>query len=713
MRPNRSSVEGAIVIFSSIDGQKIIYKSTNNIGETEVPQIGFPIIRRIDCLGYEAVVDTFNHPDNEKREILLVPINRVMDEVTITGSLMPSFQSNSVYSIKVITRDEIDKKAANNLKDLLATELNLEVSNDAILGSGLNIQGIGGQNIKFLLDGVPVVGRQNGNIDLTELNLSNIDRVELVKGPMSVIYGTDALAGVVNLISKTNAKQKLSVGINTYYESNGQYNLDGSIGWGLKKSSFTISGGRNYFDGWNDPSDERYRAQTWKPKEQYFSNVKFIHSFNGWKMIFISDYSTDKITDKGEPIITPYTAKAFDHYYTTWRFNNQLTFNKKISEASDFQIIGSYSFYNHIRNSYVMDMVNLSEQLITGELDNDTTKYKSIFGRANYSNQKVSKYFSFLGGVEYNYELAKGARIDNSEHNVTDFSGYGSLEYKPLSSLSIRPAFRIIYNSNFDSPIIPSLNVLYKPFQFTEVRLSLSKGFRAPSLKEQFLDFEDSNHNIHGNSDLKPEDSNHFLASITLKKAFQKTVISIEPSLFYNQINNRISLVETESISKLFTYSNIDQFNSKGTEMALKFNKSDFMLSLAGAYTGVSESFNGLNKQSDIAWYAEYNALVSYTITKINTGISLQWKAIGNKPVYKLNLDNTISKYENDPYQLLDINVSKKIIKDRIAITVGVKNILDVKQVKSYDNNEVHTTGGSETLIGTGTSYFAKISILL
>ena len=90
---------------------------------------------------------------------------------------------------------------------------------------------------------------------------------------MSVLYGTDALAGVVNLISKTNAKQNLSVGLNSYYESNGQYNADASLGWGFRKSSLMISGGRNFFDGWNE--DETTRNQLWKPKEQFFGNIKF------------------------------------------------------------------------------------------------------------------------------------------------------------------------------------------------------------------------------------------------------------------------------------------------------------------------------------------------------------------------------------------------------------------------------------------------------
>ncbi len=638
-------INGAMVVFYSMDSKKSVYQYTDNTGESKEPKIGFPLVRSIFVTGYESRVDTLIQSSSTLEELIISPIHKNLDQVTITGSLVPGYQSNSVYSVKVIDRVEIDRRAANNIKDLLSSELNMRISNDQILGSSLSIQGTGGENIKYLIDGVPIVGKQNGSIDLNEMLLSNIEKVEIVKGPMSVLYGTDALAGVVNLITKTNTKQKLSGGVNAYYENTGQYNLDGSLGWGFKKSAISVNAGRYYFDGWDDVSDNRF--QVLKPKEQYFGNFKISHTFKSWNVNAQLNYNKDKITDKGVPIITPYYAKAFDHYYTTWRLNNQIVANKTFNEVSALQITGAYSFYQHIRNSYVMDMVSLSDQLIQSNLDNDTTKFNSVFARANYSNQNFLNTFSLLSGVDYTTESAIGSRIDNAKHEIADYAAYTSLEYKLFNNFSIKPSVRVIYNTNYDAPIIPSINVLFKPFQLTEIRLSWSTGFRAPSLKEQYLDFEDSNHNVHGNPSLKAEKSSHYLGSITFKKAMNNSVLCLEPSVFYNQINNRISLVEVDSKSMLYQYTNIKKFNSKGAEMSIRLNHNNFNCSVGSSLTGIKESFDGISEQSDVAWYSEYNAIANYSFSKIQTSISLQWKSIGKKPVYRLNADYTFSSYEN------------------------------------------------------------------
>ncbi len=709
--PNHLPLEGAMVIFSTIDNQKAVFHYSDNLGEVESPKIGFPLVRKIVSTGFEYHIDTLTAPKAELQVIYLAPLQKNLDEVTVTGSLSQQYQSNSVYSIQVINREEIDRKAANNLKELLSSELNVKIANDALLGSSLSIQGNGGENIKFLIDGVPVVGRQNGNIDLNSLNLSNVDRVEIVKGPMSVLYGTDALAGVINLISKSNTKQNLSLGVNSYYETNGQYNADAFLGWGFRKSSLMISGGRNYFDGWNE--DETTRNQLWKPKEQFFGNIKFNRIINNWKWNIQSDFNKDKITDKGIPIVTPYSAKAFDYYFTTLRSNSQFSINKSFSESTAIQMTGAYSFYQHIRNSYVKNMVDLTEHLINGHFDNDTTTFNAFFARINYTNDKIFDKISLLSGVDYNFESAKGSRIDNNNHDVIDYAMFASIEYKPISILSIRPALRAIYNTNYDAPLIPSVNVLYRPFKFYEFRLSCSKGFRAPSLKEQFLDFEDSNHNVHGNPNLKAENSMHYLASFSYKKVWNKVVFMAEPSVFYSQIENRISLVEADATTKLYQYTNIENFNSKGTELMLKCNLSSFHLAAGTSYTGVHESYGSTTKQTDIAWFPEYNASVDYTFNRFKTTFFAQWKGIGKKPVYRINIDESVSRFENDSYQLLDVNVRQQFYKNHCSVTLGIKNILNVKQVNAYESSGVHSDGSNESSIGTGTTCFVKIGITL
>lgn len=130
-----------------------------------------------------------------------------LDGLVVTGQYAPNTIEKATHKVRVIDRQKMDVMSAQNLRDVLTNELNIRISQDNVLGSSMSMQGISGQNVKILIDGVPVVGRLEGNIDLSQINLNNIERVEIIEGPMSVNYGTDALAGTINLITKKNTTQ--------------------------------------------------------------------------------------------------------------------------------------------------------------------------------------------------------------------------------------------------------------------------------------------------------------------------------------------------------------------------------------------------------------------------------------------------------------------------------------------------------------------------
>jgi len=118
-----------------------------------------------------------------------------------------------------------------------------------------------------------VIGRLDGNIDLSQINLSEVDHVEIVEGPMSVIYGSNALAGVINIITKENRRSSLMSGFESYYESVGVYNLNGNFSMNRKNHGIGINFGRNFFGGYSIEPDAR--SKQWKPKEQYNGRIHF------------------------------------------------------------------------------------------------------------------------------------------------------------------------------------------------------------------------------------------------------------------------------------------------------------------------------------------------------------------------------------------------------------------------------------------------------
>ena len=155
----------------------------------------------ITCLAYKGygqsnvVVRNENNSDSSF-------YNKNLNEVVVTGNYKPTGIDKSVVPTRIISLSKLSPLAAQNVADVLKYQANLRIQQDNILGTGLTMQGISGENVKILINGVPVNGRQNGNIDLGQLNVNNVERIEIVEGPLSVQYGTNALAGTINIITK-------------------------------------------------------------------------------------------------------------------------------------------------------------------------------------------------------------------------------------------------------------------------------------------------------------------------------------------------------------------------------------------------------------------------------------------------------------------------------------------------------------------------------
>ncbi|MDP3445093.1 MAG: TonB-dependent receptor plug domain-containing protein, partial [Ignavibacteria bacterium] len=215
---SKESVAFAHILFESFDKSEKITFVTDIDGKL-INSITKTGLLTVTALGYRNSVDTLKK--GESKKIMLQPSVYNMDEVVVTGQYTPQPIDKSIFRVKVIGVRAIERKASNNLSDLMAGELNIRSSFDGALGSKITLQGLGGEHIKFLIDGVPIIGRMNGNIDLGQLNLYNVSQIEVIEGPMSVIYGSNALAGVINIITKENNLTSYTSNASAYVESVG------------------------------------------------------------------------------------------------------------------------------------------------------------------------------------------------------------------------------------------------------------------------------------------------------------------------------------------------------------------------------------------------------------------------------------------------------------------------------------------------------------
>ncbi len=649
-----------------------------------------------------------------------------LSDVVVTAQYQPNTIDKSTYKIKVIDAEKIQSLAAINLKDALSNELNIRFSQDPVLGSGMSLQGLSGQNVKILIDGVAMIGRQNGNLDLSQININNIERIEIVEGPLSVSYGTNALAGVINIITKKPKSNSLGAGVNLYYETNNTYNAGLNFLVKKKYHGIVLNLNRNYFNGWNI-NDKYYfipdktladtnRYKSWKPKEQYFGDVQYSFEKRRFKFNYRAAYFNELIVNRGFPQ-KPYYETAFDDYYKTQRIDNTIYTNFKFKNFKSFNNTIAYNYYHRDKTTYYKNLTDLSEQLSSDASLQDTAIFTQAMARGSFISSKPYETWNdttvkhnllnYDLGYDLNYNYALGKRIKNKTQTIGDYALFASAEIQPIKNFILRPGIRYTYNTVYKSPLTPSFNIKYNTSNWT-FRASYAKGFRAPDLKELYFEFVDINHNIFGNTDLKAEQSDNYNLNMKFAKKKSKSDYSIDVSGFYNEINNLITLALISG-SK-YTYINIGEFKSYGSSLNGTFTYKQLILSagtsIIARYNELSSDFSNIEKFS---YTPEARASAQYKIAKWKTNLNCFYKYTGKLPGYNQDSEGNLSQTFVQDFHMLDANLSKHLFKNRLVINLGVKNILNVNNVRASISGGAHSGNSSSTPIAMGRTYFIKL----
>ncbi|GIV27090.1 MAG: TonB-dependent receptor [Bacteroidia bacterium] len=675
------------------------------------------------ALGYATFSDTLYCPF-DTLILSLKKTDHQLDEIVITGEPVPIEKEKSVYQIKIISEEKIKAMAAQNLRDVLTNQAYMRINQDNILGSSVNMLGLSGQAIKIMIDGVPVIGRLNGNIDLSQINMNSVERIEIIEGPMAVKYGTDAMGGVINIITKKSSSQKLISKTMLYYESNGTYNSNTTLLISHKKHQLNVNVGRNFFDGWR-PDEKKFhfekvkiadstRYKIWKPKEQYFGFITDNIQLKKSQLILNADYFFETIEDKGKPKL-PYYESAFDNFYKTFRNNQKIQFNSSVSKTGNIDIIASRNYFKRIKNSYYNDLTSLEKTLTTNTGDQDTSIFQMYMSRGVFSNKLFRNIYEV--GYDVYTESALSSIIQNKKQRQTDMAMFLSYNIELKNKLKVKPSLRASYNSLYSTPIIPSVHFLYtfnnktrnESQHTSNIRLSYSKGFRTPSLKELFLNFVDINHNIIGNSSLKPELSDFFNGAFNYNYFSSNTKIKTTFSVFYNHVYNLIQLAQVNSAINQYSYVNISEINTMGTNLNFNYEYKNIQSNITLAYTGLN--YPNI-KSSEKLFYPEVILNLSYNIKSLSSQINLFSKYNGKLPYYSINGSDDSNyqiNYSKDYFQI-DINYSFTFFKERMNVAIGIKNLMN-NTFLNFSSGGAHSSGGM--YISTGRTYFVQCTLNL
>ncbi len=659
----------------------------------------------VSYMGYTTYHDTI-HP-GQSLEILLQPAVFNMKEIVVTGQYSPETVDRSIYPINMISNRMIDMKAATNMAELLKEQSGLQVSQNGVLGTSLTIQGLSGQNVKFLQDGIPLIGRMNGNFDLNQINLNNVDHIEIIEGPMSVIYGSNAIAGVVNIITRENKSSVLSASANAYYESVGVFDTYVSVSANKNKHGFYLGGGRDFFQGYSylDTS----RIESFKPRRQYFFDGHYSYTGEVMKLKFSGAYFNELLLDKGalQPV---YYETVFDSYFTTVRYTGRVDAAFNLPRNRYINLVAAYSSYNRRKLTYFKDLTTLQQNLVETGSVNDTTGIQSLIARGTFANNNAEKKFNYQAGFDVNDETGAGKRILGERQEIGDYAGFISVKWDPVRSLSFQPGIRVIYNTKYRAPLVYALSTKWSIVDNLNLRLSYSRGFRTPDVKELYLSFVDIIHNVHGNPDLKAEKSHNINLNLTWNKDHGRSSWELHTSGFYNYIENVIILAQVKGLE--YQYVNLVKYKTTGFQLGTSWSFYPSLKIQAGmAETGIAAAANETDRTGAFVFATDFTLSGSYHFLKPDLTFALFYKYTGKSPQFQLNEDNISTGYI-DPYNTMDITVTKGFWKQRIRVSTGVKNLFDTRTIPATGvSSGAHTSGSNSTNIDWGRTFFLRLSL--
>ncbi|NQD69925.1 TonB-dependent receptor [Sphingobacterium shayense] len=651
-------------------------------------------------------------------------VNRQIDieEVVITGQFKPTSLRNSIYKIRSIDKKTILRRGTADMSTLLNTQLGIRFNNDLTLGeSDIQIMGVSGQNVKILLDGVPLIDRGSTKQSLSQIDVNIIERIEIVEGPISVMYGTDALAGVVNIITNQASLNKNKWGLTArileetvsseynLIRKEGRHNAHVGVNYKFNKWKFDWSGSKNDFGGYQGKNTGR--TLEWQPKDQWHTTGRV--GYNG------EDFQTNyTISYANENIYTPGAIEAnykyIDKNYITDRLTQTLQSQLKISDQFHLSTSLAYQHYQRRTKTQLFDLQTQGHQLTTNQGEQDLSRFNQVFVRVN-GIYRFNKSLSVLTGVELDQDKGSGARIDVGAR-VYNMAGFLATEYQPFVWLMIRPGVRFIYNSTYDAPpAIPSINAKFVLGQQWDLRMGYARGFRAPALRELYFTFHDSNHAIEGNKDLKAEYNNNYNTSLSYNtKWSENSFFRSSIGAFFNQFNNLITTGLLTEDSNVSTYINVGKFKTTGGTWENSFHYYNWNLDLGFSYTGRYNDMYIENKSlGKFFWTPEINAMVSRDFPQWGANINVFYKLYGERPSYRVSGSGDrmeINQAHQQAYNQLDISIGKELF-GSLVLQAGVRNLTNTMNVwnTASEGTGAHEVNNSSIPISYGRSAFLGI----
>jgi len=647
-----------------------------------------------------------------------------LDDVVVTAQFSPTHYKSVLERVQVLDQEQLKQRGATTVQEALAILPSIRFSQDAILGTQISLNGLDGNNVALLIDGIPQIGRLNGNIDLSQFSLSQLDRIEIIEGPQSSLYGNNAAGGVINLITKTPEYNSITGNIEIQGRSTSEQIVQAGLGFSAGPLSISGHGRYFIFDQYaidslrirdevvlNDSTTSIQRRYPWNPKEQYNYGANLgLNITENQNLRFTADRWWEELKNIDQARRLRFNPYGNDGRFITIRDQFALFYKNYISDNGYLEFTASINNFERqtISERYLIDSMRID----TAFTQIDTNTFDAVFTKIQYSH--TFQNLKVLLGGQYNSEIGRGDRIkdpsrqDSLSARFTEWAGFTKLQYDVGRFLSIGASARYVVHNKYGGNFTPAFHLKLLPDRQSSIRFQLARGFRSPTLKELYMEFIDINHFIIGNQGLLPETSDY--VELSYSRAFNISKDLLFRSNirgFYTSVRNRIGLSQFEE--GRFQYFNDEQFRNIGlnAEFTIRSKQLQFTSNILRSYwsSGLDNSIENApayRSSLDIQNTLTYTVIPEFTM-------SVNYRYVGSEPQYFLNAGEVqVSTVDN--FHLLDISVNHTI-QDNLTITLGANNITNTQRVGVSGglSGAVHSATGSQ-LVGIGTAFFSTLA---
>ena len=645
-----------IATISDENGQIILTGIANGLQEIQFSYIGFA-----------QRTDSFNFPleDTAPIEILLYEQSDDLEEIVISSTRSTRTIQNIPTRIEFIGSEELEEKGnmkAGDIRMLLAesTGIHVQTTSPTSANASIRIQGLDGRYTQILKDGFPIYSGASSGLGLLQIPPLDLKQVEVIKGSTSTLYGGGAIAGLVNLISKTPTEQR-DLRFHLNGTSGRGLDINGFYGQKFKKIGTTIFASHNR-NGAYDPAQIGLSAI---PQfERYVLNPKLFVYFNDKTKMNFGINTTIENRLGGDMLYIKGKGDNTHQYFEenkTQRYSTHFVFDHTVNDNSFVQIKNSVSYFN--RNTAIPNYEFEGTQTAT-------------FTEASYTHSKEKS--EWVTGVNIwtdNFKEKQMTAFPLRDYNQTTFGAFVQNSFKATDWLQLETGLRTDYVIDYGAVFLPRVSALFQIANGLTSRIGGGFGYKTPTI------FTEESERIQYQNVMPIDDNTNKLeksygvnADINYRTNIgDDWTFSINHLFFYTYLDNPLLLQNIATNTYLFINSS-GYIHTKGTETNIKIGYDDFKLFLGYTFTDTRLIENGTNTENPLTPKHRINSVLMYEIED-------KWK-IGLEAYYfspqKLN-DGTTGK----DYVICGFMAEK--IWERFSLYINFENFFDTRQTR-FDN---------------------------